>query len=137
MSLIDNTRPAYRILSPNGFFGPDDHLYLEGEEIYFEGEPNEEMEPLNEAAQEKITALLARLDELGRQAAEKAGKAYAARPRTLDGALVLASAVQRADMNLMGATRREDAVTRVEAEAIPETGSHNAKRGRGRPKKVA
>jgi hypothetical protein len=133
MSLIDPTRPAWRVLNPNGFFGPDDHLYPEGEEIYFEGEPNEELEPLNDSARQKLVSYLERLDNLGREAALKAGKAYAGRPRSLDGGLALATAIQRSDMNLMGRSRDEAAVERVAAEQIPETGS--IKRSRGRPKK--
>lgn len=131
MSLIDPDRPAWRVLNPSGFFGPNDHLYAEGEEIYFDGEPNEEFEPLNEAAKVKLVAYLERLDALGRESAAKAGKAYAGRPRSLDGGLALATAIQRADMNLMGKTRDSEAVERVTSESIPETSGKK----RGRPRK--
>jgi len=135
MSLIDPTRPAWRVLNPSGFFGPNDHLYSEGEEIYYDGEPNEELEPLNEPAMVKLVAYLERLDTLGREAAAKAGKAYAGRPRSLDGGLALATAVQRSDMNLMGRARDENAVERVAGEAVPETGTVNPRK-RGRPSKA-
>lgn len=131
MSLIDPDRPAWRVLNPSGFFGPNDHLYLEGEEIYFDGEPNEELEPLNEAAKVKLVSYLERLDALGREAASKAGKAYAGRPRSLDGGLALATAIQRADMNLMGRSRDDNAVERVAGEGTPETSGKK----RGRPRK--
>jgi hypothetical protein len=136
MSLIDNTRAAYRILAIHGFYGPDDHLYEEGEEIYFDGEPNEEMEPLNQVARERIHSYLENLDTLGREAALKAGKAYAGRPRSLDGGLALATAIQRQEMGLMGARKDSVEITRVSEEDVPETGSFNPKRKAGRPKKI-
>jgi hypothetical protein len=128
---ISNDRPAYRILSVYGFYGPDDNLYQEGEEIYYDGEPNEEMEALNDIARAKMTAYLEKLDSLARQAAEKTGRPFVGRPRTLDGAIALASQDERNRMEIMGTKRDPNIVDRVEAEAIPEVGS--TKRGRGRP----
>lgn len=132
--MIRNDTPAYRILDVNGFFGPDDNLYAQDEVIYWEGEPNEEMEPLNELARGRLMAYLEKLDNLGRAAAEKAGKPFVARPRTLDGAIEIATSLARSDMPIMGA-KKEDRIERIEKDAIPETGSVNPhKRGRGRPK---
>lgn len=131
---IDNTRPAFRILSASGFYGPDDHLYIEGDEIYFDGEPNEEMEPLNEAGRQKMTTYLDKLDSAAREAAVKAGKAFVERPRNLDGALALATAVARADMSIMGVKKDVNIVERVDATQVEETGTANPKRGRGRPR---
>lgn len=68
--------PAYRITDPAGFFSPDDELVIEGQMIYWDEEPNQAMQPLNKLAQEKYTAYLKKLDVLGRNAAEKLGKAY-------------------------------------------------------------
>jgi len=133
---MDNSRPAYRILSPNGFYGPNDHLFAENDEIYFDGEPNEEMEPLNDAAHERLSAYLEKLDNLGREAAAKAGKTYTGRPRNLDGALALATAVVRADMALMGAKKDNAGIDLVSGEETPEVGTANPKRGRGRPKNI-
>ena len=135
-----NEIPAYRILSPNGFYGPDDHLYIEDSngpaEISYDGEPNEEMEPLNEAARIKMAAYLEKLDSAAREAAEKAGKAFIERPRNLDGGLALATAVARADMSIMGVKRDADSINirRLEASPVEETGTANPKRGRGRPR---
>jgi hypothetical protein len=89
--LIREDRPAYRILATAGFFGPDDHLYSEGSVIYFEDEPNLEMEPMNGKAHETMNAYIDRLDALGRAAAEKAGRAYTGLPRSLDDAVRIAS----------------------------------------------
>lgn len=124
-------RPAYRVLDPAGFFGPDMRLWEEGSEIYLDGEPSVEMEPLNDAAKRKMTALYEKLDELGRAAAEKAGRPFTGRPRTLDGAVILATAIQKAEMAIMGAApKNADAVAPRVAPETPEV-----KRGRGRPKK--
>lgn len=137
--MIDNTRPAYRILAPSGFYGPDDNLYIENEhgyaEIYLDGEPNEEMEPLNEPARVKMQAYLDKLENLGRAAAEKAGKAYAGRPRNLDGGLELATAVARSSMPIMSVQRDVTTIERIDTGSIPEVGTVNPKRGRGRPPK--
>lgn len=134
---ISNDRPAYRILSPNGFFGPDDHLYQEGEEIFFDGIPNEEMEPLNQFALQRLTEYVEQLDKLAKDASEKLGRPFIGRPRSLDGALAFASEVQRNEMSIMGKKRSDEveSVSRVEREDTPETGSTTPKRGRGRPRK--
>lgn len=134
--MIDNSRPAYRVLAVAGFFGPDDHLYELDSEIYFDGEPNEELEPLNESARDKMMTYLERLDELGRQAAAKVGKAYAGRPRTIDGALELATAVQRSETAVMGHLNKnkgDSGIEQIEDRQIPEVGNP-AKRKAGRPK---
>lgn len=131
---IDQSRPAYRVLAVSGFFGPDDNLYELDNEIYFDGEPNEELEPLNDAARLKMIQYLDKLDELGRKAAEKVGRAYAGRPRNIDGAIELATAVARANMSVMGVKKDEQTVERVQRDEAPEVGSVNPKRGRGRPK---
>lgn len=138
---IDNTRAAYRILSPNGFFGPDDHLYMvdaDGNypEIYFDGIPNEDMEPLNNLARARYVAEMERLDNLGREAAAKAGRAYSGRPRDLDGAIVVASAIAREDMKIQGIRKEVSSIETIIAETVPETGRVNPKR-RGRPSKAS
>lgn len=128
-------RPAYRVLDVAGFFGDDDTLYAEGAEIYFDGEPSIEMEPLNEPARVKMIALLERLDDEGRKAAEKAGRPYTGRPRNLEGALALATAVQRAEMAVMGAPKQSENIAPVHQEETPTFGQ--ARPGRGRPRKLA
>lgn len=136
MSVIRNDRAAYRILDVNGFYGDDDNLYKQDEVIYWDGEPNEEMEPMNEMARVRLVAYLEKLDNLGRLAAEKAGKPFVSRPRTLDGAIEIATSLERSNMPVMGG-RKDEARTiqRVDQDAVAETGSINPqKRGRGRPK---
>ena len=129
-------RPAYRVLDVAGFYGDDDTLYAEGAEIFFDGDPSIEMEPLNEPARAKMNLMLERLDDEGRKAAEKAGRPWAGRPRTLDGALELASAIQRQEMAVMGAEKHKETITPVVQETVNLMGQPE-KRGRGRPKKFA
>lgn len=88
---IPSDRPVYRILATAGFFGPDDHLYEEGDIIVFLDEPNDEMEPMNDLAREKQHAYFDKLDALAKAAAEKAGRQYAGRARSLDEAIAIAS----------------------------------------------
>lgn len=71
---IPNDVPVYRI--KEGKLWCDDEMHEEGTIIAFEEEPNLEMEPLNALANEKYRTFLKKLDNLGRQAAHKAGKAY-------------------------------------------------------------
>lgn len=135
---VESERARYRILTPapKGFFGPDDHLYMEGEEIYFDGTPNEEMEPLNELAETRLTEYLEELDRLGRATAEKLGRPFTGRARTLDGALQIATEVQRSGIAIMGVKREVSSIERAERDKTPETGSSNPKSNRGRPKTV-
>lgn len=129
-------RPAYRVLDTAGFFGDDDTLYAEGAEIYFDGEPCVEMEPLNESARIKMIALLERLDDEGRKVAEKLGRPYVGRPRSLEGGLALASALQRQEMAVMGAEKHSEQIAPVQAGEANTFGDNN-KRRPGRPRKVA
>ncbi len=136
---MDNTRAAYRILAVHGFYVDDELITVDKngdpEEIYFDGIPNEDMEPLNELARERMTAYLEFLDQKGREAAEKAGRPFVGRSRTLDGQIELASAIQRYEMQIMGVKKDSNQMERVSAatDTVPDTG----KRGRGRPSKAS
>lgn len=134
---MDNTRAVYRVLNVSGFYGPDDHLHLEGDEIVYDGIPNEELEPLNDVAKERMIKLIETLDAGAREAAEKLGRSYIERPRSLDGGLSLASELQRANASIMGAKKENTGIERLEPNAnVPVTGSIS-KRGPGRPRKIA
>lgn len=129
---IDNTRAAYRVLDPNGFY-VDDALYSLDENgepmcIYFDGVPNEQLEPLNELAHDRLNSYLEHLDSLAKTAAEKMGRPFVGRPRNLDGALELATMIQKEGQAIMGVRRETSTVERIESHATPETG-----RKRGRP----
>lgn len=134
--MLNTERPAYRVLDPSGFYGDDDHLYPEGDEIYFDGEPNEQMEPLNAAASERLLKYLTTLDDLAKQKAEKLGQPFVGRPRSLDGAIAIATKEMRDQVSIMGARGRDTQVEKFTASAVPETGREvqaQIKRGRGRP----
>lgn len=142
--LIPTDRPAYRILSEKGFFGPDCHLYQEGDCLVFDDEPNEEMEPLNDLAREKIKILFDKLDGLAREVAKANGRQFVERPRTLEGAVAMATIdAKRVMLNpgdggvpLMGSTIGRDRAHKLEAaEPTPETGGV-VRRGPGRPRKA-
>ena len=133
--LISKERPAYRILAPHGWFGPDDHLYQEGECVYWDGEPNEEMEPLNEIAVEFMQLYVAKLDKLAEDAAKRANRPFIGRPRDAEGAYALARKAEIDKVAIMNAPKDVTSVERVEAEPVPETGAVNVKKGRGKPDK--
>lgn len=139
---IDNTRAAYRVINPYGFYSDNDTLYTVDEfgdpaEIYYDGEPNEGLEPLNILAHQRMTAFLEKLDAEARLVAEKTGRPFVGRPRNLDGGLAMATAVARNEMSIMGTKNKPATTDLVNPPLIPETGSlsHNPKRGRGRPPK--
>ena len=129
MTVISNERAEYRILAERGFFGPDDHLYAEGSEIYFEGEPNEDMEPLNEPARKALSKYFDKLEASARKIAERAGIEYAGRPKSLEDKIALASAESRQvqtvkggeGVPLMGGTKPDaPAIGMIGASEVPD-----------------
>lgn len=126
-------RAAYRILDVAGAFLDDDTLHPEGAEIYWDGEPALEMEPLNETARIRYVAMIEKLDTEGRKVAEKLGRPYTGMTRNLEGALQIATAIQRQDMSLMGNTNKHANVESMHPSETQTFGG--AKRGRGRPRK--
>lgn len=130
--------PTYRILSVTGFFGPDSHLYREGEEIYYADEPNEDMEPLNEPARQAMEKFFDKLEDAAKKIAAKAGVEYTGRPRTLEAAVELSTlAARRAStvngdggISLMGDKQdRSGQIGRVDATPTPETGQKKKSAG--------
>lgn len=67
MSLQQSELPRYRVLSP--VFLEDEILHKEGTELVYTGVPNEEMEPLNEAARKESLAFVTMLDDAARATA--------------------------------------------------------------------
>lgn len=139
MFSIPQDRPVYRILNVAGFFGPDSHLYKEGEVIAFQDEPNEDMEPMNQMAKDAIEKYLNKLDELARSVAKKNGRQFAGRPRSLDGVIAVASEDMRrvslvqgdGGVPLMGAQRTNTGIEKIEVMETPQTGGKNQKNGKG------
>jgi hypothetical protein len=137
--LIPSERPAYRILAANGFFGPDDHLYGQGDCIVFDDEPNEEMEPLNELARTKLREYLTKLDGFAEEVAKKNGRAFQGRVRSLDEQIKMATQDARrislisgdGGVPLMSAKNERAAnVGKIEDDEVPQTGGGKRQSGR-------
>lgn len=136
--MSEQEKPHYRILSVHGFFGPDSHLYKEGQDIYFDGEPNEDMEPLNEPARRAMEKFFDKLEEAAKMLAKKAGVPYTGRPRTLEDAVQLSTLASRrastvngdGGISLMGdKSDKSDIIGYARTEPTPETTQKGKNRG--------
>lgn len=128
----DKSPAMYRILSVAGFFGPDDNLYKLDSIIEFDGEPNDEMEPLNELARERLETHLEKLDNYAKISADKAGRPFVGRPRDLEGAITIARSDEIARKGIMGVTKEATNIREIIKHEVPQTGE---KRKVGRPSK--
>jgi hypothetical protein len=125
--VIRSDRPAYKIMAAHGFYA-EDFLYEQGSLLYWDGIPNEEMEPLNDLARDRLKAEIERLDDLGRKAAAANGRAFVERPKTLEGAIRIATLDARrpqliegdGGVPLMGA-RQQGPKQAAAIEAEPDT----------------
>ena len=105
-SFIPQDQPVYKILNEKGFWDGVE-LHPEGALIIFLDEPNEDMEPLNALAAERLAAYSAHLDELEAEAARKAGRAVTQRPKSF---------VEAMDIAVDGSRR---AVALKQSDAVP------------------
>lgn len=64
-----------------GFFDDKSKFWPAGSSLYFDGEPNVDLYPLNKFAHDSKQKLLDKLDRYGELAAKKANKAYVPLPR--------------------------------------------------------
>jgi len=71
--VVRQDRPAYRILKECFL---DDVMYFEGQMIYWDEEPNKEMEPLNDLAQKAIDKFFDDREELAKQKSAANGMKY-------------------------------------------------------------
>lgn len=135
--VITNEKPAYRVLDERGLFA-DDQLWLAGSVIYYEDEPNEDMEPLNEKAREAMKIYIEKLDACAEEVAKKTGKRFVARSRNLEDAMndiredtrrvSLVQDGKDGGVPIMGAKRRgRPKITKVGAAETPETGGRETK----------
>lgn len=72
--------PAYRIAG-KGFFDDKDKLWHPGQALYWEGEPNEDMIPLNKLAYDKLQVLFDKLDEAEEKICRQTKKQFVKHPR--------------------------------------------------------
>lgn len=71
--VVRQDRAAYRILKECFL---DDVMYFEGQMIYWDEEPNKEMEPLNDLAQKEIDKFFDAREELAKQKSASNGMKY-------------------------------------------------------------
>lgn len=139
---VSPDRAAYRILAVNGWYGPNDHLYREGDTVYYEGEPNEEMEPLNDLARKALDAFYAKVDAGAREFSTKLGRAYRPRIRLEDRLRAATAGGRRIQLVagdggiplMKGVDERR--ISQVEDIAEPEKPVMGQAKRRGRPPKV-
>lgn len=143
--VVSSDRPAYRILSESGFYGPNDHLYKEGDTIYYDGEPNEDMEPLNSLAEKSLTEFFDKVDAGAREAATKFGRAYRPRVRIQDRMRLATQAMRQLQLEPGGVgiplmhgvdQGRVASVEQIAKKEVPIMGGQNEPKRRGRPPKV-
>lgn len=68
--------PLFRVLNEQGWFGPDDTLHPRGSVIAWDGGLNEHLEPLNQAAEDRMREYLDHLDRMGELKAELEGRTF-------------------------------------------------------------
>lgn len=125
---VSDDRCAWRILDERGFFC-DDTLWPAGSVLYYDDEPNDQMEPLNDMARNAMRVYLTKLDELARQVAEKNGKNFVSRIRNIEEAIndlredkMKVQLVQGGEGTpIMGAKRKVARAQKVGAPEVAET----------------
>jgi hypothetical protein len=131
--------PKYRVLNEQGFYA-DDNLFAEGTEVFYEGIPNQQLEPLNEAAEKKMGEFLVALRAGSKQLSAAAG--IPIKDQAIlneDNAMRLArivspQAASRVNVPIMSAPLKRQTVSVVGAKEVPE--QLVGKRGPGRPRSV-
>lgn len=132
--IIPQDRPVYEAINSCYF---EDELLPAGTVFAWDEKPNQEMRPLNSLAAENMKAYLTELDDLGRKAAEKAGRHYVSLADAHENAILMAKQdakkVQvlngKSQTPLMGAKKRgRPALEKITVEAgAPLMGSKNPK----------
>jgi len=77
---VKNEHPAYGVIN-NGFFDQNDKFWHPGQMLYFDGEPSQNLFPLNKLAYDKMQTFLDKLDVMGEEVAKKNKKTYVRQPR--------------------------------------------------------
>lgn len=77
---VKNDRPAYGVVG-QGFFDDKDKKWEPGTALYFDGEPNADLYPLNKLAYDRMQLFLDKLDTFGEEKAKRDKKAYIRQPR--------------------------------------------------------
>lgn len=72
---VKQDKPAYGVTG-KGFYDEFCKFWNPGQALYFDGEPNLDLIPLNKVAYDKMSEFLDKLDALGERKAKKEGKSY-------------------------------------------------------------
>ena len=76
---IKQDRPAYEVIN-DGFYDAKDKFKFPGALIYFDGEPNHNLYPLNKLANDKMNEFIEKLNNLGMASAKANKKGYTPLP---------------------------------------------------------
>jgi hypothetical protein len=76
---IKQDRAAYEVIN-DGFYDPKDKFKFPGALIYFDGEPNQNLFPLNKMANDKMNMFIHKLNQLGEDFAKKNKKGFTPQP---------------------------------------------------------
>ena len=72
---IKNDRPAYVVIN-DGFYDQKDRFRQAGSHFYYDGEPNQNLVPLNKLANDKMNAFIEKLNTLSAAVHAKAKKQF-------------------------------------------------------------
>lgn len=134
--VIKNDRPAYRVLNEPGLFAGDT-LWPAGSVIYYDDTPNEEMEPLNDLARDRMREYLTFLNECAAEVAKQSGKRLIGGRKNIEEAMNdLREDTRRMELvkgdggvPIMGAKKRgRPRVQKVGEPDVPETGIDTPKK---------
>jgi hypothetical protein len=78
---IKHQDKAAWIVGNKGFYDDKCHLWQPGEMLYYDGEPNADLYPLNKLAYDRKEEFLDKIDALAEKKAKKDGKAFVPAPR--------------------------------------------------------
>lgn len=138
--VVRQDRPAYRILKECFL---DDVMYFEGQMIYWDEEPNKEMEPLNSLAEEAINAFFDSREELAKQKSAANGMKYIPLRRPISEDRERNNTESRrpeivkgdGGVPVLGARKRGQPKAEVISNVADQTPIYDTVRKRGRPKK--
>ena len=77
---LKQDKAAYAVLNP-GFFDENDKFWFPNQMLYFDGEPNQSLHPINKLAYDRMQIFLDKVDEFGEVVAKKNKKDYVRQPR--------------------------------------------------------
>lgn len=143
---VRGERPRYYVMTDAGFFDRNGFLHVKGAELFHKGQPNDSLEPLNEAARLRVRAWEATFEKNRMTLDEVVYEAMRTRPRDDDGdddeTSVVGAPPRRANVAGMTDPKKRELSDETEAVAAPLSGSEAARaegnaaaRKRGRPTK--